>query len=749
MNVVKPIQEKTVQAPWTWRVSSEKLHLSDSFADFFNCTPKDLPSDFNADTSFFTASQLSDFQHALHGFIEGGTKQDFVHQSSHQIKSEPEELTLEWRAEITERNQQNEPLLVAGVAKQILKPESSSLSYRNQALLFQKLMKNLPDSIFFKDLESRFLAINDACAKKFGLENPEDAIGKTDFDFFDEEHAQDAFNDEQQIIKTEAPIINKIEKEILEHEENNFEEHWASTTKLPLYDEEGNVVGTFGITRDITSEEKAKNELKHNTEVIEKLSEQVPGFFYMYHHISDSKACFPFASHGIREVYELTPEDVKESIEPILEHTHPEDLERFIDSIKESARTLETWECDYRVNLPQKGLRWLRGKAKPEKQPDGTVMGYGYITDITEKKKIYRTNVRLRRQFQAIFDSVPNLIFVKDTDGRYLMANKATSQFYGKNPKEIVGKKDVDLGFSEEKAQAFIEADKKVIENNESLFIPEDKTTNSDGSIVWHQTIKVPFQQTESNKPAVLSIVTDVTKRKQKEIELTNSLDIIGQQNKRLSNFAHIVSHNLRNHAGSISMLLELFSEEESEQEKEEYLKNLDLASKRLNDTISDLNEIIDEQYNTSQDLKEVNLNEYISKIKQILTTDIIKHNVKFENRIPEGLTFKYVPAYLESIILNLLSNAIKYRHPDRDPIIELEASKQENQVHFSVSDNGLGIDLEKHGDKLFGMYKTFHGNENSKGIGLFITKNQVETLGGSIKVESEPSEGTTFKIIF
>jgi signal transduction histidine kinase len=231
-------------------------------------------------------------------------------------------------------------------------------------------------------------------------------------------------------------------------------------------------------------------------------------------------------------------------------------------------------------------------------------------------------------------------------------------------------------------------------------------------------------------------------------MELSNSLNIIGEQNKRLMNFAHIVSHNLRNHAGNIGMLLSLYDTEESQEEKEELLDHLRMASNQLNESINDLNEIIDQQYKTSNDRKQINLKNYISKIKEILTTDILAQNVTFKEDVPEDLTLKYNPAYLESIILNLLSNAIKYRHPDRQLVIEVEASEHNKHVHLRVSDNGLGIDLDKHGDKLFGMYNTFHDNKNSKGIGLFITKNQIESMGGSIEVESEPNKGTTFKII-
>lgn len=371
-----------------------------------------------------------------------------------------------------------------------------------------------------------------------------------------------------------------------------------------------------------------------------------------------------------------------------------------------------------------------------------------YITDFGEQKEIHKSNVRLKHQFQAVFDTVPNLIFVKDMNGTYIMANKATAEFFGQKPEEIVGKTDIDFGMTEEQAIRFRKADREVIENNDMLFIPEVKTIRPDGTKVWHQTIKVPFQQLDSNLPTVLSVVTDVTRRKKNEMELSNSLNIIGEQNKRLMNFAHIVSHNLRNHAGNIGMLLSLYNTEESQEEKKELLDHLKMASDQLNESINDLNEIIDQQYKTSNDRKEINLKNYVDKIKEILTSDILAQNVRFKEQIPEDLSLKYNPAYLESIILNLLSNAIKYRHPDRQPVIEIEASERNNHVYFTVSDNGLGIDLKKHGDKLFGMYNTFHGNKNSKGIGLFITKNQIESMGGSINVESEPNKGTTFKLI-
>src|SRR5579862_3408657 len=118
--------------------------------------------------------------------------------------------------------------------------------------LLETLMDNVPDSIYFKDLESRFTRVNRYAAERFGVASPALAIGRTDSDFFTDEHAAQALRDEQEIIRTGQPLVNVEEKETLP----NGEVLWVSTTKLPLRDQQGNIVGTFGISRDITEHKK-------------------------------------------------------------------------------------------------------------------------------------------------------------------------------------------------------------------------------------------------------------------------------------------------------------------------------------------------------------------------------------------------------------------------------------------------------------------------------------------------------------
>lgn len=142
---------------------------------------------------------------------------------------------------------------------------------KREQFFIKTLMENIPESIYFKDKNSKFIRINRECAKKFGMENPEEAIGKTDFDIFSKEHAKQAYEDEQKVIKTNKPIVGIEEKETFKDEEDR----WMSTTKMPWYDKERNIIGTFGISRDITEKKEAENELKKIHQELKETTAQI------------------------------------------------------------------------------------------------------------------------------------------------------------------------------------------------------------------------------------------------------------------------------------------------------------------------------------------------------------------------------------------------------------------------------------------------------------------------------------------
>jgi signal transduction histidine kinase len=168
-----------------------------------------------------------------------------------------------------------------------------------------------------------------------------------------------------------------------------------------------------------------------------------------------------------------------------------------------------------------------------------------------------------------------------------------------------------------------------------------------------------------------------------------------------------------------------------------------------LENTLLNLNDIITINEDTAKPRVAIHLKAEIEKTLDVLSGEIIKHSVQINNNVDADIKITAVPSYCESILLNLISNAIKYRSKERKPEIEISAERIPEFTVLKVKDNGLGVDLKKNGDKIFGMYKTFHQNEDSRGIGLYLTKNHIESMNGKIEIESQVNVGTTFKVFF
>ena len=230
--------------------------------------------------------------------------------------------------------------------------------------------------------------------------------------------------------------------------------------------------------------------------------------------------------------------------------------------------------------------------------------------------------------------------------------------------------------------------------------------------------------------------------------ELNASAEELQLKNRKLEDFAQIISHNLRSPLSNIKGLYNLYEQEPTPETGAEVMERMRRMIDNMSGTIDDLNMVL--RSAIKQDLKKepVEIAALIGKEIENLQAGILKTNavIKSELHVP----VLHVPRiYLESVLHNLLSNALKYSAEDRQPEILISSWSSNGQVHLAVSDNGLGLDLDKIRPKLFGLYNTFHNNKDSKGIGLYLTKTQVEQMGGKIMVESELNKGTTFTLIF
>ncbi len=219
-------------------------------------------------------------------------------------------------------------------------------------------------------------------------------------------------------------------------------------------------------------------------------------------------------------------------------------------------------------------------------------------------------------------------------------------------------------------------------------------------------------------------------------------------KNRQLEDFARIITHNLRSPLGNMLALYNLYKAGPQKHDVNLFLEKIKEASQNMLVTIDDLNLILRKRVGDHLQQEKVNIRESVDKELQSLEALLIneKADIIIELFAPEININK---VYFESIMHNLLSNALKYTSPGRQPRIVVKSWLEENNFYLSVSDNGLGIDLTKYGDKIFGLYKTFHKHSNARGIGLYITKMQVEAMGGNIEVQSQPGKGSLFTVRF
>lgn len=267
---------------------------------------------------------------------------------------------------------------------------------------------------------------------------------------------------------------------------------------------------------------------------------------------------------------------------------------------------------------------------------------------------------------------------------------------------------------------------------------------NQNGEKIWIRdcinVIRLP-----NGEKSVRGIMMDITNLKEVQNQLTNSLEVLTEQNKRLLNFSHIVSHNLRSHASNILSLTSLIESTDLEEEKMEYVQLICQVAKQLDATMLNLTQLTEKQINNESSKKTLNLNEYVDKAIISLQKEMRESHFYLHKDFEPELSIFINPAFLESILYNIISNAIKFRNQKADSYLKIKGYESENFTVIEFSDNGLGMNIKGKEHKVFQLYKMFHKNISTKGLGLFMTKNQVEAMGGTIDVESKEMEGTTF----
>lgn len=365
-----------------------------------------------------------------------------------------------------------------------------------------------------------------------------------------------------------------------------------------------------------------------------------------------------------------------------------------------------------------------------------------------EHRKAENALFRSETNLRTIFDHTDNAYLLLDANLNLLsfniVANNWAMNVYGKQLTE--GESIMNL---------FPEGSEKHAENNFQHVLAghtiEDETALPavHGKLRWFYSKMSPVHNNIGETIGVSIASKDITDRKNYEIERERMTNEIIQRNNELEQFAYIISHNLRAPVANIIGCANILENGELDaDEAKEMMKGLSISVSRLDNVIVDLNEILQVKRHLNERKEKVKFSEIFQSIEQSIGNQIFKAQAKILYDLSEVEEIVVFKSYLYSIFYNLMTNSIKYKRPGVPPFIEIKSEKSGENVIISFKDNGLGIDLNKSGHQLFGLYKRFHlHTAEGKGLGLFMVKNQVEALGGSITVQSEVNKGTVFKI--
>lgn len=274
--------------------------------------------------------------------------------------------------------------------------------------------------------------------------------------------------------------------------------------------------------RDISERKQADLVQKEALDKLQKIAAQLPGMVFQFRLRGDGSFCLPYASDVLRDIYRIDPEDVRDDGAKIFAVVHPDDLEQHLASIHTSARDLSPWRNEYRLRFADGAECWLFGNALPQREQDGSILWHGFVTDITERRKIEEAVRESENKLATILDNVEAFIYIKDCNYQYQYANQAARQVLGKSLENIIGKLD-DAFFDEATTAKLRGNDRRVLELGERIAAENTYTQKDSDIISTYLTVKQPLRRKDGSIYGLCGISTDISERKQIEDALRES----------------------------------------------------------------------------------------------------------------------------------------------------------------------------------------------------------------------------------
>ncbi|MBI5954730.1 MAG: response regulator [Chloroflexi bacterium] len=602
--------------------------------------------------------------------------------------------------------------------------------------LFNLLMDNNPDYIYFKDLSGRFIKTSRSLAAYFRVDDPTDLVGKTDFDFFDEEPARRAYEDEQEIIRTGRPLI-KEEKETWPNRPTT----WVLTTKMPMYDKDGKIIGTFGISRDITEQKRMEEAYIREQYLLNALLDNAPDYIYF----KDTESRFIKTSRAHAKAFGLS--DAAQVIgKTDFDFFGNDHARSAFEDEQEIVRTGQPMTKEEKETWADRPPTWVLTTKMPLRNQHGTIIGtFGISKDVTEKKQAEIELLREKQFLSALNLNSPVAIVVLDPQDNIISCNPAFENLYGYALREILGKNLDSLISTPETYQEAASYSQQARFNAVHTIGERRK---KDGGLVTVEISAAPVV-VNGEKVGAVAIYHDIS-------ELDNARKAAEEANRAKSEFLANMSHEIRTPMNGVIGMLELALDTQLTSEQRDYLSTSLQSAEAL---LSLLNDILDFSKIEAKRLElekiPFNLRTTVEDVAYTLAGRVQSKGLELISYIHPDLHTDILgdPARLRQVLINLTGNAIKFTSQGEiviraEPFHETETSVK---VRFSVSDTGIGIPLEKQA-AVFERFTQADGSTTrhygGTGLGLTISKQLVEMMEGTIGVESQPGVGSTFWFI-
>ncbi len=629
---------------------------------------------------------------------------------------------------------------VMSLVQDITRQKLNEQVIRENRQKLANLISNLPGMVYRckNDRNWTMEYLSDECKEVLGY-HKDDLIGNEKLSFNGLIHPEDREYVWQEV---QNAILKKQRFEIRYRiKDKKGVQKWVWEKGVGIEDEQGSIIALEGFIQDITEQKEANEKIRLSNERFELIAKTTNDALYEWN--METREIWWSEAHF--KLFGFDPAKPIPTQEVWLQRLHPVDREKLLKRLERiHSNQLSHWQDEIRFlkENNQYGTVLERGFViRGEKQEQMRIMGS--FMDITERKNSEREIIQEKELSDSIINSLPGVFYLYNEKGQFLRWNKNFETVTGYSGEEIKKMHPIELFDAEEQdllkskiANVFIEGGDHV----EANFLLKNKQ-------------KIPYYftgiaGTYKGETCLMGVGIDIADRKEAEESLKQLLNITTEQNERLKEFSFITSHNIRS---SVANLLGLVQVIEIDFDNEEYIKMLKVTAEKLDKTVKNLNHLLNfEEIYNQQESVECNLAEIIQRAIALNKPVIEEKQIQIKVNVNENLTIKAIPAFSDSIFYNLISNAIKYGVTQHSKRIEVFAEEKEYKTLVYIKDYGLGLDIEKNKAKLFKLGSRFHTSiSDGQGLGLYMTKRQIEGMGGSIEVSSSINKGTVFKVCF